>query len=220
MNPSSGLDPRDPLRIAGARGDLAVERLRELQRHERCTGGNVLDVRLIQTACLLAQNVTGCLDTSASKLLCTASGHDGIGVRHGVHHPRDASVDDQIRARRRPAVMRARLQRNIERRTLRRVAGRVQRDDLRMGTTRAFVEPASDHSAVLNDDRADHRIGAGGTPPLLRKGQSLTHVRFVGQSAHLITSFLGTKNPQRARISSGMSQHSTRPMSFLLTSGL
>ena len=63
------------------------------------------------------------------------------------------------------AVMRARLERDVKRRAARRLAGAAQRLDLRMRPPAGLRPAAADNDAVLDDHRADRRIGPGAAEP-------------------------------------------------------
>ena len=63
------------------------------------------------------------------------------------------------------AVMRARLERDVERRAARRVAGAAQRLDLGMRPAAGLGPAAADDHAVLDDDRADRGVRPGAAKP-------------------------------------------------------
>ena len=65
--------------------------------------------------------------------------------------------------------MRARLEGHVERRALRRVAGRVERHDLGVRAALPLVPALADDLAVPDDDRADDRVRVRRPPPALRE---------------------------------------------------
>ena len=85
----------------------------------------------------------------------------GIGVFERRHDPRNARGDDGVGAWRRLAVVRAGLQRDVERRAARRRAGAPQGLDLGMGPATGLGPAAADNGAVLDDDRAHGRVRPG-----------------------------------------------------------
>ena len=147
--------------IVRAGGCVAVGRFRELQRHARAAFGD-------------AANVT---EMVAPRLIRPRPDRDGysggaepgeplppdqrIGVLDRRHDPRHARLDDRVGAGRRRAEMRAGLERHIERRAARRLSGLSQRDPLRVRPPAGRGDAASDHRAVLDQNRADRRIGRG-----------------------------------------------------------
>ena len=99
-------------------------------------------------------------------------GHFGIGIFERRDHARNAGGDDGVGARRRFAVMRARLERDVERRAARRLAGAAQRLDFGMRPPAGLRPAAADDDAVLDDHRADRGIGPGAAEPAPAKRQA------------------------------------------------
>ena len=85
----------------------------------------------------------------------------GIGVLHRGDDARDARRDDGVGAGRRPAEMRAGLERHIERRAARRLARLAERDDLGVRPAARRRDAAPDDDAVLHENRADRRVRRG-----------------------------------------------------------
>jgi len=73
-------------------------------------------------------------------------------------HAREARRDEGGRARRRPPLMRARLQGDVEGRPARPVAGGSESLDLGVRPTGPRVKALSHHHRVADHDRADQRI--------------------------------------------------------------
>src|SRR5437660_10431805 len=76
--------------------------------------------------------------------------------------------------------MRARLQRHIQRRTARGLAGAVERLDLRMRTPAGLGPAAADNDAVLDDNSADSGIGPTAAQPAPAERQRQRHEALVG----------------------------------------
>src|SRR4051812_29689723 len=99
------------------------------------------------------------------------AGDLGVGVFECRHHTRDTGTDDGVDAWRRLALVRAGFERHIERRALGRLAGALQRLGLGMGAAARLRPAAADDDAVLDDDRADGRIGPGTAKPAAAERQ-------------------------------------------------
>ena len=83
-----------------------------------------------------------------------------VRVAGGGHDARDPGRDDRVRARRRAPVVRARLERDVERRAARALAGRLERDDLGVRAALALVPALADDLAVAARRRR-RRPGSG-----------------------------------------------------------
>ena len=84
--------------------------------------------------------------------------------------------------------MRTRLKGAVQRCAAREIAGFIERMDFRVWRPRPLVIPLPHNRAVFaHDNRADHRIRAGGAPAPLRKVKGAIHVleiyHFVSKSA-------------------------------------
>ena len=83
------------------------------------------------------------------------------GIIGGDHHPRDPGVEDRLRARRRTALMAARLERHVQRRLRGLAAARgLDRFDLGVRGPRRAVKALADHAIALRQHGADQRVGA------------------------------------------------------------
>ena len=83
--------------------------------------------------------------------------------------------DDGVGAGRRLAVMRARLERDVERGAARRLAGAAPALRLGMRPPAGLGPAAADDDAVLDDDRADRGIGPGLAEPAPPQRQRQRH---------------------------------------------
>ncbi len=101
--------------------------------------------------------------------------HLRIDILQRRHHAGDAGLDDGVGARRRLAVMRARLERHVERCALRGLAGALQRLGLGVRPPARLGPAATDDDAVLDDHRADRRIGPGPAEPAAAECQRKLH---------------------------------------------
>ena len=111
----------DPLRVAGAGGDLPVERHRRLEQHVRAAGAGVLAERLVEQPRAGGDLAVGDhdLDALVAQDAQAAAGRLLGRVVGGDHHAGDAGLDDRVRAGRRLPVVAARLERDVHRRAAR-----------------------------------------------------------------------------------------------------
>ena len=171
--------PRDPPRIAGARGDPAVEAHRPLRRHEGEPRGPVLDVGLVQTAGGIRGDPKVHLYARLGETLQPPSADLGIRIFHRDDDTMDASPEDRVGARRRPAPVGARLEGDIERRTPRGRPRFLERQDFGVGRPRTNVIAPPDDPVPRDDDGADHRVRAGRPRAQARELERLAHVPLV-----------------------------------------
>src|ERR1043166_926866 len=87
--------------------------------------------------------------------------HFGIGVLQRRDDTFDPGTDNGVGARRRLALMRAWLERDVHRRALGGLLGALERLDLGMGAAAVLRPAARKDDAVLDDHGADRRIGPG-----------------------------------------------------------
>src|SRR5579862_1214694 len=109
--------------------DAPVERDRRLVRHERTAE------RLPRAPCLVLaprREIIEELDRDPGfRDACeAASVDDGVGIARSDDDARNAGLDHRVGARRRAAVMRARLERDVERRTARALPRLLERRGL------------------------------------------------------------------------------------------
>src|SRR3954471_22548772 len=123
--------PRDPLRVAGWRGDLAVERHRRLEQHPRPPGTRVLAEGLVDQPRAGGDLAVGDGDLDALVAQDPQPAAGGLlgRVVGADHHAGDPGGDDRVGARRRLAVVAARLERDVHRRAASGLAGDAQRVD-------------------------------------------------------------------------------------------
>ena len=127
--------------------------------------GDAHDVAGMHAARLVGAEADIDRDAFVAQPLMALAGDFRIGVFQRRHHARDAGLDDGVGARRRLALMRARLERHVHRGALRRLLGAAQRLDLGMRAAAGLRPAAADDDAILDDHRADRRIGPGVAEP-------------------------------------------------------
>ena len=140
-------------------------------------------------------------DTGAAQLLKAPPRDQRIGVLHAGDHSANSSGDQRARARRRAALMAARLERDIERRPLGLGAGLFERVDFGMVAAGKVVIAGADDLAAAHEHGADHRIGAGSSRGFARQttGQAQIAPVLLGSlGAGQCYSLLGRESPDLA----------------------
>ena len=152
-------------RLAAGRAGFAVGRDCELEHDVRAAVAHAADVAGMVAARLVGADAD--LDDNAGRAQprMAGAGDFGIGIFERGDDARNSGGDDGIGAGRRFAVMRAGLERDVERRAARRGAGAAQRLDLGMRPAAGLSPAAADDDAVLDDDGADGGIGPGAAKP-------------------------------------------------------
>ena len=166
----------DPAGVVLGRGDLAVQRQRGFQRHQREAGAHGMDEGFVQLRGLARaySDATSTVTAGVVQAAESLAGNWRIGIFHGGDHARHARLHQRVGAGRRAALMRARLQRDVERRAARLLAGLFERENLGVLGLRVGVEPAADYLAVLSPARRRRRDsgwcgpGLGAPAPALR----------------------------------------------------
>ena len=102
-----------------------------------------------------------------------------IGVFDRSDDAGNADGDDRVGARRRLAKMRTGLERDVECRAPRRLAGPSQRFGLCMRAAARLGPAAPDDHTILHHDRADGRIGPGAAQPAPAEAQRQLHVTAI-----------------------------------------
>ena len=152
----------DPLRVAGARGDLAVERHRRLEQHPRAPGARVLAESLVEQAGAGGELAVGHHDLDALVAQDAEAAAGGLlgGVVRADDDAPDPGLRDRLGAGRRLALVAAGLERHVQRGSgeVGQTAG-LDRIDLGVGGAEAFVPPLPQHLAVARHDGADDGVG-------------------------------------------------------------
>ena len=149
-------------RLIVRRRDFSIQRHRGLQRHQSPAGAHEMHEGFVD----LDRSRRGArvqldLHSGFAQTAEAAAGDEWIGILHGRNHPAHARRQNRVDARRRPAMVRARLQRDIERRALRPFPGLLQRQNLRMLDAGPGVEAAAHGLAVTHHHRAHGGVGRG-----------------------------------------------------------
>ena len=177
MDVVARLGTGDPLRAAARVRDPAVDGGGELERDERTIGLlSGKEERRVERGGLFREQADLRLDTGALQHFDAAS-RFGIGIAHRRDDAPDAGGTDGVGARRRLAVMRARLEGDDERRPARLVAGREQRRELGVRTAILGVPPLRDRFIAAEHHGADEGIGGDATPSTPRELERAAHGR-------------------------------------------
>ena len=123
----------DRRRAAAGKAGLAVGRDRELEHHMRAAVLHAADVAGMRPPRLVGADADLDHDARFGHPPMAGARDLRIGIDQRGDHPRDAGRDDGVGAGRRLAVMRAGLERHVERRAARGGAGAAQRLGLGMG---------------------------------------------------------------------------------------
>jgi hypothetical protein len=184
--------PADPLRVAAARGDLAVERHRGLEQHPRTTDPRVLAERLVEQPGAARDLPVGEHDLHALVAQDAQAAARSLlgGVVGGQHHAPDPRLQDRVGAGRRLALVAARLERHVEGRAAEvlQPAG-LDRVDLGVRAAVLLVPALAEDLAVAGDHRAHHRVRPDRARALARELDRSLEMSSVGIGA-------GTHRPQ------------------------
>jgi hypothetical protein len=119
----------------------------------------------IQVRALFGKDTDLNLHPGVAKYLETSPGMLWIGIVRADDHALDAGCDDRLCARWRASVCATRFKRYVQRGVgLGFPAEGAQGHDLGVRLTRLGVEPLGNDLAVLDNQRADHRIGMRRAP--------------------------------------------------------
>ena len=175
MHTIARLHPGDGNRRPACRPSFAIRRDRELEHDVGTAVAHAPDVSGMVVARFLGAGVNIDDNASRTKPRVALAGHFRIGIFDRRDDARQACSDDGVGAGRRFAVMRARLQRHVERRTTCRCSGAPQRLDLGMRPA-AGLRPAAAHNhAVLHDHGANGRVWPRPAKPAPSEGQRQSH---------------------------------------------
>ncbi|AHI68002.1 hypothetical protein BTL_4016 [Burkholderia thailandensis H0587] len=107
-------------------------------------------------------------------------------IARGDHDARDARRDERVRARRRPAEVRAGLERHVRGCAARAFARFAQRVHFRVRFARAAVPARAERLGAARDHAADARVRMRRVKPLFGEPQRMGHVHAVdvGERAH------------------------------------
>ena len=201
---------RDPLRAALCRGDPAVERGRRLEQDERAVEPGRGQERLVQPLRLGRQHADARLDPRRPQQREPPPVDERERVAHGCDDARNARVAHERRARGRAAVVRARLERDVERRAARASPGLLQRRHLGVRTSGPRVETLAHDAAAADDDAADDGVGVRLAEPRAASASAQAHEEEValrrparGAPARHATPPAATRRTPRRRTAGG-----------------
>jgi hypothetical protein len=138
--------------------------------------------RSIQVSRLFCPRSNFHTHTVRAEIFESPSADKGIRILYGGDHTNDASCDDPLCAGSRPADVRARLERAVQRRTVSRGARRLDGGDFRVGFTGSLVVPLANHDAFRRDHNGPYqRIRTRTTPATLRQLERPRHEVDVGE---------------------------------------
>ena len=176
LHVGAGAFAGDPPGVIGGSGYLAVEGDRGFQRNQRPSGRREVEKRLVELARFSGVLFDALnLDPCRAQLRSAAAGTVWMGIVDGIEHARNAGRDDRIDTGRCAALMRARLETDIEIGPERPLAGLFKRDDFRMLQAGIGMEAAAGDLAFAHHHGPDHRVRAGLRPPFTRQRQRGVH---------------------------------------------
>ena len=172
----------DPLRFTVGQCGARVQAHRQFHPHKWTATLDPAEETDIQLACHLAQQTHLDRDAGRAQLVDAATVDLRERILAGDHHAPRAGGDQRIDAWRRASVMRARLQRHIDRGAARARASFAQGKHFCMRFAGALVEPGTDYFVAVRDHATDAWIGLGREQAMLGELQRLRHMQMVDGS--------------------------------------
>ena len=171
---------RDPLRVGGARCDLAVERDRRLAREQRGALYDPVVEEDVQLGALRLQHARNDLDARLAEQNESPARMIGKGVGGAHDHAAHARLADQVAAGSGAAVGGAGLQRHIQR-GVRFGRSTQRRESHTLGVRSAVfgVETLGHDHPVLDDHGPYHGIRRGPAPTPAGEVEGASHKPFV-----------------------------------------
>ena len=153
---------RDPLAFAIRQGDETIQRGGRLQAYPGPAPLHPRDEPLVQRPGLFFQQPAANIDAGGTQPPQPLPVDQRVGIFHGRHHARHASLDQTVSAGPRPAMMGTGFERDIGGCAACPLAGLLQRQHFGMGLAGPPVPTFAHHLAIPHDDAAHTRIGHGG----------------------------------------------------------
>ena len=173
------LGARDPLRLTRSRRNLAIERHRCLKDDEGTLLCNPVQENLVEPAALILQHAAFYFDACILQNLDALARHQRIRVSHTDDDAPDSRLGHSLGAGARATIMRAGLQRHIERRPLGQFTRHAQGMNLGMRRTRLPMPARSDDVTIAHDDSTNERIRRRASRSVAREGERLPHEIFI-----------------------------------------
>ena len=149
---------------------LPVEGRRPLQVHVRPSLARRREERLVHALGLRGVGPDEDLDAPLAQSPDAAARDPRVGILERADDAGDPGRENRLRAGRRPAEVRARLEVHEQRRAARALPRGRQRRRLGVGPARPLVPSlADDHPVGVHDDAADPRVRRHGEPPPRRE---------------------------------------------------
>jgi hypothetical protein len=162
---------------ACTRSDGSVEARGHLQGDKCAAGGAMMRVRLVEFSCFFARRTDVDLHPGCSKLCDAASANSSVGILNRYYDAPQARRDDGLRARRRAALVIARLERDVERAPARLFPGMFERSHLGVGRACLLMMSFANRGSVsANDDCADQGVRTRVSSGFRREVESPAHV--------------------------------------------
>ena len=161
MHPRPRRLARDRDRLAAGGADHVVGGHRELEQHLRAVIPDAAEMAGMVARRFLGAEPDVDSDTRRAQLCMALPGNFRIRVLDRRHHARNAGGNDGVGARWRAAEMRARLQRHVEGSASRGLAGAPQGFGFGVRTAACLRPSPPDDDPIVDDDRANRRVGPG-----------------------------------------------------------
>src|SRR5207244_4215763 len=158
---AAGRGAGDPARVAARGRDAAVERGGELERDQRPPAEHARAIAGGQEPGLLRTRPDHHSDARPAELRDAPAAHARVRVDHGDDDAAEPETEQRVRAGRRPPVVRARLERDVERRAAHPPAGGAEGLDLRVRRAGAVVETLAYDAPAAHEDGAYRRVREG-----------------------------------------------------------
>jgi hypothetical protein len=165
-------------------GDFAVGRHGELQDHMRTASLDAPDVARMHPPRLLGADTDLDHDAGLGHAPVAGARDLRIGIDQRGHHARNPSADDRIRTGRRLSVMRAGLERDIERRPARGGTGAAHRLGLGVGPPAGLSPAAAHNHPIFHDDRPHGRVRPGAAEAAAAERERERHEAGVFRAIH------------------------------------
>ncbi len=174
----------DPLALAARHGGAAIETGPQLDGHSREGGPHPLEKARVERFRFARQQAEIGLDPRFGEHTQATPTHLGIGIDHGRHHPRYASVDQRLGAGGSSTVMGAGFEGYIGGSTTGVVTGGAQGVNLGMGLARLLMPPFANHHAIFDQHGADAGVGGRGVAAAAGQFEGPTHPLVIILTKH------------------------------------